>query len=61
MEQIRSTYENGVRIKADMYSFRNILFKKRYGNWKDIDLTPSSLNRIDVHVNIQHTGELKKT
>lgn len=60
-KEIRSTFEEGLRIKADVYNFRNVMFKKRMKNWQDIELTSSSLNQIDVHVNIQHTGELKKT
>ncbi|WNR46488.1 Ger(x)C family spore germination protein [Paenibacillus roseipurpureus] len=59
-KEIRSTFEEGLRINADIYNFRNVMFKKKMKNWQDIELTSSSLNRIDVHVYIQHTGELKK-
>lgn len=60
-KEIRSTYEDGLRIGADIYSFRNVMFKKRFSNWEDIKLTSSSLNRIDVHVYIEYSGEYKKT
>jgi Ger(x)C family germination protein len=60
-KEIRLTYENGLSIGADVYNFKNVMFKKRFKNWKDIELTSSSLKRIDVHVYIQHDGELKKT
>ncbi|RAP77767.1 Ger(x)C family spore germination protein [Paenibacillus montanisoli] len=59
-QEIRSTYEAGLKIGADVYNFRNAMFKKRFNDWKTIQLTPQSLDRIDVHVNIQHTGELQK-
>ncbi|NOU72698.1 Ger(x)C family spore germination protein [Paenibacillus sp. LMG 31458] len=59
--EIRSTFEEGLRIEADIYNFRNVMFKKKMENWQDIELTSSSLNQINVHVYIQHTGELKKT
>ncbi|WP_308634906.1 Ger(x)C family spore germination protein [Paenibacillus silvisoli] len=59
-QEIRSTYEAGLRIGADVYSFKNVLFKRRYANWKTVQLTPQSLRQIDVQVNIQHTGELQK-
>ncbi|TVY07566.1 Ger(x)C family spore germination protein [Paenibacillus cremeus] len=59
-KEIRSTYEDGLRIGADMYNFRNVMFKKNFKNWQDIKLSSSSLNRIDVQVYIQHTGELEK-
>jgi spore germination protein KC len=60
-KEIRSTFEEGLRVEADLYNFRNVMFKKRFKNWQDIKLTSSSLNRIDVHVYIQYNGELKKT
>lgn len=59
VKEIRSTYDNGLRIGADVYNFRNLMFKKRFENWQDINLVSSSLNRIDVHVYFQHLGELK--
>ncbi|CAN7514956.1 Ger(x)C family spore germination protein [Paenibacillus sp. LjRoot153] len=59
-KEIRSTFEEGLRIDADLYKFRNVMFKKRMKNWQDIQLTSSSLNQINVHVYILHTGELKK-
>ncbi|MBP1964196.1 Ger(x)C family spore germination protein [Paenibacillus aceris] len=61
IKEIRSTYEDGLRIGADVYNFRNVMFKKRFKNWQDIDLTSSSLNQIDVQVHFQHLGELKKS
>jgi spore germination protein KC len=59
-KEIRATFEEGLRIGADLYNFRNVMFKKRMENWQDIELTSLSLKQINVHVNIQHTGELKK-
>ncbi|CAH1203838.1 Spore germination protein A3 [Paenibacillus allorhizoplanae] len=60
IKEIRATFEEGLRIEADLYNFRNVMFKKKMKNWQDIELTSSSLNQINVHVYIQHTGELKK-
>lgn len=60
-KEIRSTYEDGLRIGADIYNLRNVMFKKRFKNWQDIKLTSSSLNRIEVHVYFEHSGERKKT
>ncbi|MEC0270408.1 Ger(x)C family spore germination protein [Paenibacillus anseongense] len=59
-EELRSTFEEGLHLEADIYNFRNTMFKKRFKNWQDVKLTSSSLNRIDVRVKLQHTGELKK-
>lgn len=61
IKEIRSTYEDGLSIGADVYNFRNVMFKKRLKNWQDIDLSSSSLKRIDVKVYFQHLGELKKS
>jgi len=56
-KEIRTTYTNGLKLGADIYSFKNELFKKRYKNWNEIPLIASTLNQVTVDVHINNNGQ----
>ncbi|MGG1443784.1 Ger(x)C family spore germination protein [Brevibacillus laterosporus] len=67
-QEIRDTYQHGVKKGIDLYSLKNHLYRqniqawKRLSNGKDITLTKTSLKTIHVRVKIDHSGlyRLKK-
>ncbi|RFB35371.1 Ger(x)C family spore germination protein [Brevibacillus sp. VP] len=67
-QEIRDTYQNGIKKGIDLYSLKNNLYKQDIQTWKrlsesnKITLTKASLKTIQVHVSLDHSGlyRLKK-
>ncbi|WP_019422118.1 Ger(x)C family spore germination protein [Paenibacillus sp. OSY-SE] len=61
-DEVKKTFEQGLRKKMDVFSFRNYVYRnhinkwKREGNGKSIQLTPDSLDSLNVKVQIEHSG-----
>lgn len=64
-DQIRSTYKKGLEIKVDVLQLGECLYRKYPKVWHDMHkdkefiLDESSLDLIDVKVNLLHTGKYK--
>ncbi|TMV45523.1 Ger(x)C family spore germination protein [Paenibacillus mesophilus] len=64
-DQIRATFLNGLEIKVDVLQLGECLYRKYPKVWHDMHstgefiLNESSLDRIDVKVNLLHTGKYK--
>ncbi|QOT00728.1 Ger(x)C family spore germination protein [Brevibacterium sp. JNUCC-42] len=62
MQEIKSTYQKGIKKGIDLYSLKNHLYKQDIQAWKrlsdgnDVTLTKESLESIHVHVSIDHFG-----
>lgn len=63
--EVLETYNNGLKIKTDVYNLEYLLFKQKTGIWKKLQQTTESLideNSLDlvtVKVNIEHVGMMK--
>jgi len=63
--QLRATYEKALRIKADVYELSECLYRENPKKWHELQregrfvLDKDSLDKIDVKVNLQHTGKYK--
>lgn len=59
---IQQTFQQGLNRKLDIYSLQNHLYRKYISFWQknnngsSLQLTPNSLERIDVHVQIEDSG-----
>lgn len=59
---IQQTFQQGLNRKIDIYSLQNRVYRKYISFWKKnnngslLQLTPNSLERIDVHVQIKDSG-----
>jgi len=64
-KEVRSTYEEGLKKKADFYSLEYELYRKHYFTWKQLGakgqflLKPDSLQNISVHVKLTHSGMIR--
>jgi len=64
-DETRRTYELAVRKKIDVYQLSQRLYRddpaafKRLMNSRPFPLTKGSLDRVDVHVRIVHSGKFK--
>lgn len=64
-EEIRSTYKKGVAMQADVYSLDEVLYRDNPKEWHALHdkqqflLTEDSLKKIDVTVNLLHSGKYK--
>ncbi|MDN9009944.1 Ger(x)C family spore germination protein [Brevibacillus laterosporus] len=61
-QEIRDTYQHGIKKGIDLYSLKNYLYKQDIQAWKrlsdnnGITLTKASLKTIQVHVKLDHSG-----
>ncbi|UNK20978.1 Ger(x)C family spore germination protein [Paenibacillus sp. N3/727] len=64
-QEILDTYNNGLKIKSDVYSLEHLLFKQKTGIWKQLQqssddlLDENSLDFVTVKVNIEFVGMMK--
>jgi hypothetical protein len=64
-EEIRDTYEKGLKIGADLLGLEHYLYQKRNRDWKRLRreggfaLRPESLEKIEVKVVVENAGKLK--
>jgi Ger(x)C family germination protein len=62
---IRKTFEEGLKIQADLLHLEHTLYRKQNREWKKLRkqqafiLKPDSLEKIAVNVNLEHSGKLK--
>lgn len=63
--EIKETYEEGLKIKADVFSLGHALYRQKNREWKNLreqgglNLTSDSLKNIQVEVKLNHSGKLK--
>ncbi|OPA73318.1 hypothetical protein BVG16_29380 [Paenibacillus selenitireducens] len=61
-DEVKRTFETGLQHKTDVYSLRNYLYHKYVHTWKRkrdgelLQLTPDSIEKIEVKVQIEHAG-----
>ncbi|MCR8995055.1 Ger(x)C family spore germination protein [Brevibacillus laterosporus] len=61
-QEIRDTYQHGIKKGIDLYSLKNHLYKQDIQAWKRLSdnsgiiLTKASLKTIQVHVKLNHSG-----
>ncbi|MCE5170002.1 Ger(x)C family spore germination protein [Paenibacillus profundus] len=61
-DEVRHTWEQGLRKKVDVYSLRKYVYRNCNKMWKRaqngalLQLTPDSLDSIEVNVHIEHAG-----
>ncbi|WP_152392054.1 Ger(x)C family spore germination C-terminal domain-containing protein [Paenibacillus guangzhouensis] len=61
-DEVKSTFEKGVQHKTDLYSLRNDFYHKNFKEWKRkkegqlLQLTPDSLESVEVNVELEHAG-----
>lgn len=64
-EEIRSTFKEGLKLKADVLRLEHALYRKKNREWKalrdkgSLSLTDQSLGNIHVDVDIMHSGKMK--
>ncbi|MET3287820.1 UNVERIFIED_CONTAM: spore germination protein KC [Brevibacillus sp. OAP136] len=64
-KQIRDTYLHGLKLHADIFSFSNIMYRRNVKLWKtlqkdgQLQLTPASLEKIEVKATLKNSGELQ--
>ncbi|MGO0062371.1 Ger(x)C family spore germination protein [Brevibacillus fluminis] len=64
-KQIRDTYLHGLKMHADIFSFSRIMYRQNVKLWKtlqkdgQLQLTPASLEKIEVKATLKNSGELK--
>ncbi|MGM1044547.1 MAG: Ger(x)C family spore germination protein [Bacillota bacterium] len=64
-QEILDTYNNGLKIKSDIYSLKHLLFKQKTGIWKKLQqsgddlLDENSLDLVTVKVNLEYVGMTK--
>lgn len=61
-KEIRESYENALKIKADLYNLEELVYRKDYDRWKNdykgrFTLTEDSLANINIDITITKTGE----
>ncbi|MCS7461267.1 Ger(x)C family spore germination protein [Paenibacillus doosanensis] len=65
-EEIRSTFEKGLSMNTDLLQLEYALYLARYKDWVKLSdegalgLDKDSLERINVHILIEHSGMLKQ-
>lgn len=63
--QIRRTFDEGMKIRADIFRLGEVVYRDHLSNWKNIRETrdlvvePDSLKQIKVKVNIRSSGKYK--
>ncbi|UQZ82661.1 Spore germination protein B3 precursor [Paenibacillus konkukensis] len=63
--QIKRTFEEGLKLTADVLGFEHVLYRKNNKLWSmlrdqdRLDLHPSSLRNITITVDLDHSGKLK--
>ncbi|TCT25091.1 Ger(x)C family germination protein [Melghiribacillus thermohalophilus] len=64
-EQIERTFQAGLEIESDIYSFSHVLYKKNPEQWDQLEekgylnINKESLSSINVEINIDHAGSEK--
>ncbi|MNI67149.1 hypothetical protein D3C73_1227620 [compost metagenome] len=64
-DEIRNTYEEGLKINADILKLEYALYQQKNKEWKklrdqdELGLTPESLGIISVEVKLDHSGRSK--
>ncbi|NEZ41266.1 Ger(x)C family spore germination protein [Paenibacillus alvei] len=62
---VQQTFQQGLNRNLDIYSLKNHVYRKYLSIWKKnkngslLQLTPNSLERIDVRVQIEHSGMIR--
>jgi len=63
--EIMESFKYGLEKGVDVYNLEQFVYRKDIKRWKKLfenknyKLSPESINSIDIHVNIQHTGDYK--
>lgn len=64
-EEIRQSYEKGLKLGVDLLDLEHYLYRKRNRDWKrlrrngGVTLRPESLEKVEVHIVAENAGKLK--
>lgn len=64
-QEIQRTYDEGLKIGADLIGLEHVLYRKHNRKWKQLNnqdaakVNSSSLRQIEVKIHLKHSGKLK--